>query len=721
MTVASDRRYVRGRRCPICGGADGDPRAQGVRCFGFLGSDELYAHCSREELAGPIQKSATGDTYAHRIVGTCKCGHPHVTPNANAPVRGVDIGPVVAEYNYYDEDNVLLYQVRRHEPKTFRQYRSDGKGGWIAGLDDKTTGKRTRRVLYRLPRVLAAPADVTIVIAEGERDVNALETLGFVATCNPMGALKWSQVHDCAKRALRGRNVVIIADDDSGKPDPDKGMRHALDVASRLDGVAASVRIVMPKRGHDAASWIEEGGTAEEIKATWMAVEPRGVADVVVTMPTGEGSYGLAVRYVRDHASHPDGPTLRRWRDGWYAWHASTGSYHALADDELDISVRAALGLSEPKEMYDVRKILGTVPEVTINRAELGQMIGGDPSREMVACQNGVLDLQTYRLTAVTPKMFTLAAVGAPFDEDAPPPVAWLEFLAQVFPGDTDSVSLLQEWFGYHLVQDTRQHKIMFLVGKGRSGKGTILRILNALIGEDNASTPTLDDLGRDFGLQTSIGKTAALIGDARIDHKTNMAALVSRMLSISGGDKQMINRKNMSHWIGYLRLRFTVACNFLPEFKDASAALMHRMLILRFTVSFLGREDLGLESRLRTELPGILLWSLTGLRRLRQRGHFVNPPSAASDIDDMIEVANPIVGWVRERCITGPDEECTCNEAYEDYKSWCEKEGERFLSKKIFGSRLKATGLVGTATARDGSAVRAVYRGISIRERMTP
>ena len=71
-----------------------------------------------------------------------------------------------------------LFQCVRLDPKDFRQRRPDENGGWIWNL------KSARRVLYRLPEVLKAE---TICIAEGEKDADSLCTLGFTATCNPMG------------------------------------------------------------------------------------------------------------------------------------------------------------------------------------------------------------------------------------------------------------------------------------------------------------------------------------------------------------------------------------------------------------------------------------------------------------------------------------------------------------------------------------------------------
>jgi 5S rRNA maturation endonuclease (ribonuclease M5) len=72
-----------------------------------------------------------------------------------------------------------------------------------------------------------------VFVVEGERDVHAIEKLGLIGTCNPMGAGKWRLEYS---ESLRGKPVVIIGDAD--KP----GREHASKVAQDLVGVAAEVR-----------------------------------------------------------------------------------------------------------------------------------------------------------------------------------------------------------------------------------------------------------------------------------------------------------------------------------------------------------------------------------------------------------------------------------------------------------------------------------------------
>ncbi len=159
----------------------------------------------------------------------------------------------IAAYDYRDESGALLFQVVRIEPKNFRQRRPDGTGGWSWKLGD------TRRVLYRLPELLAADLNETVWIVEGEKDAHAVAALGLVATTNPGGAGKWRDEYN---EPLRGRSVVTIPDNDS------PGQRHAIDIARSLLNIAKSVRIVQlpglaPKA--DVSDWLAAGGTAEKL------------------------------------------------------------------------------------------------------------------------------------------------------------------------------------------------------------------------------------------------------------------------------------------------------------------------------------------------------------------------------------------------------------------------------------------------------------------------
>jgi putative DNA primase/helicase len=171
---------------------------------------------------------------------------------------------IAATYDYRDERGDLLYQVVRFDPKGFGQRRPDGKGSWDWSLGD------VRRVLYNLPQLvteLAHDPNRWVFIVEGEKDVELLKSLGFLATTNAGGAGKRTDEY---VEALNGRNVVVLPDND------DPGRDHAIKLLSALRDGAKEVRLVelpdLPEKG-DVSDWFAAGHTVAELRA--LVVEAR--------------------------------------------------------------------------------------------------------------------------------------------------------------------------------------------------------------------------------------------------------------------------------------------------------------------------------------------------------------------------------------------------------------------------------------------------------------
>ena len=125
------------------------------------------------------------------------------------------------------------------------------------------------------------------------------------------------------------------------------------------------------------------------------------------------------------------------------------------------------------------------------------------------------------------------------------------------------------------LTPDTSHQKIAMLIGPKRSGKGTIARMLRAMVGPTNVANPTFASLSTNFGLAPLIGKPAAIITDARLSAKTDASVLIERLLSISGEDAQTIDRKHMQALTVKLPTRFTIISNEQPRLPDTSGAMV--------------------------------------------------------------------------------------------------------------------------------------------------
>ena len=141
--------------------------------------------------------------------------------------------PFDAEYNYIDSDGVVLVSVRKYvetdndgeDKKQFRQF-MNGR----MGLPEP-------RPLYNIPNILAFN---TVVWAEGEKCADALNSMGFAATCTIGGAGMLSErvAHKFDFSPLEGKDLILW-------PDNDKAGRDLAALVERLAKEAGAKSTLM--------------------------------------------------------------------------------------------------------------------------------------------------------------------------------------------------------------------------------------------------------------------------------------------------------------------------------------------------------------------------------------------------------------------------------------------------------------------------------------------
>lgn len=161
---------------------------------------------------------------------------------------------IVCTYDYQDEKGELLYQVVRYEPKSFRQRHKNGSGEWKWDMEG------VRRVLYHLPDIMRLSAEDTIVLCEGEKDVDNLWAYGQYATTSPGGANNWKAEY---ANYLKGKRVVVIPDKDAA------GYAYAKDAIHSLINKANEIKVIILPGDNvkDVSDWLEIERDPEKLKS----------------------------------------------------------------------------------------------------------------------------------------------------------------------------------------------------------------------------------------------------------------------------------------------------------------------------------------------------------------------------------------------------------------------------------------------------------------------
>lgn len=491
----------------------------------------------------------------------------------------------------------------------------------------------------------------------------------------------------------------------------DGGDTHTFQVVCRIIRgfdltEADALEVLRPWNARCVPPWSEADLRDKILGARKYGTEPIGGLAHLILNPNDP--MPSAREFVAREHTIDDTLTLRHQSHVFLAYEHDAGAY--IEQDEASIRARLYRFLELTKRRTDDKKIAPFQPTrskvenvidalraVTNLPAAMAPPVylkndpGFDPL-EMLPFPNGLLHIPTRTLHQPTPDFFTLNAIDFPYDPWAPRPLRWFAFLKSLWSDDDESIETVQEIFGYLLTPDTRFQKIFLEVGPPRSGKGIKGRILRRLVGERNTCSPTLAAFGRDFGKHVLIGKTVAIISDARIGGRTDTASVAETLLSISGEDAQTVERKFLPDWNGKLSTRFLLLTNELPRITDVSGALAKRFIVLALQQSFYGKEDLALYDRLVPELPGILIWALEGRDRLYARGHFQQPKSAQQLIQEFVDLGSPEATFLRQRTQIEPGVTVAQRDLFEAWKTWCAENGrDKPGTAQTFGRNVRA------------------------------
>lgn len=575
-----------------------------------------------------------------------------------------------------------------------------------------------------------------VLIVEGMSDAAAAMDMGFVSVGRPSNLACMDTLADL----LRGRAVIVVGENDKkadGKEPGKEGMIAAFQV---LRKVCRDIKMVMPPdHVKDLRAWKVKYGLTREDFLAYVAEHGEERSKEVV-LPDAR-PLTMARAYLDDQFRLANRHTLKRWAGVWYVY--NHGRYEEISEEQFEQPIfpwahdklvqrtnptngSSTLVPLEANNHFiaNVAKAIGSV--TLIANRQLPCWINGakgpDPS-ELIIFNNGILHVPSFLegksdyLLDPTPDLFTTAALPYPFDPMAQCP-AWKHFLRTSLGDEQEKIMLLREWFGYCMTMDTSMQKMMYMRGPTGAGKGTAVRVLEELVGKEHAASTSLASLATQFGLQPIVGKLICVIPDARMAKGADSMRGLEVLLNITGNDGVQVDRKFLKHLDHHhLTARITIASNDFLDLPDHAGAMLRRLNILDFKQTFAGREDFRLDDKLASEVPGIAVWALRGLQRLREQGRFTLPQSSMDAMTEWRTATNPLFAFIEECCDLAEGTELLKEELFGAWDKWREERQMRPLTKSKFFERVRTSvqGVV-SDTYEQGVHKISVYRGISLK-----
>ena len=597
--------------------------------------------------------------------------------------------------------------------------------GYLHILDPGRQQKQTDNSVLQV-------SELPIIIVEGASDVLAAMVLGFTCIGRPSAKGGMELLREMP---LAGKELWIIGENDAGA-----GRKGVQKTYENLKDITDNIQCIFPPEGiKDLRQWVKRGLTRETL-FEFVGVHSDNSISINPNVFPDDTAYGIAKRLVNtEYVDEAGTVLLRNYHGQWLMW---TGcKYEELEESSLRGNVYRYL---DGKEYLKIT-VKGTeIVPYKPTRSKINDIfdsmntwcpITKDPPSwldddehvspsDLISFNNGMLDVNEYVKGNIVlhnpdPRLFTYCVLPYNFDPDV-----WSKQFEDAYNdwlnGDAEAIRLLAQWYGYNVVPDMGQEKLMLFTGPTRSGKSTALEVLQGTLGDGNYSPTSFQLLANAHGLRPLVGKLAATLGDAKSPRRDEAEAALEILLKIVGQDRITINTKYGKIFNAKLSCRFTIAMNGLPEFRDNAQAFVARSMIIKFPNKYEGREDFDLKPRLakaaaRGEMINFALW---GLKDLRKQGKFSIPDASIELQDQLREVVAPVLVFVNECCTVEDGAYMMRGEMFDAWQHWCIRGNYKPGNQNWFARKLRyiCSGVQDFRPTVDGHRQRA-YKGIKLQD----
>ena len=297
---------------------------------------------------------------------------------------------------------------------------------------------------------------------------------------------------------------------------------------------------------------------------------------------------------------------------------------------------------------------------------------------EFFPFKNGVWSFKERKLLPHSPDYFWKWQL----DRDYSPTIAgWSsidKFLDTVSSGDGSIKNLLIAACGSVLQGTPEIQKALYLFGGGANGKGSFLKLLEMLVGDDNAHSTTLENICENrFEMANLCDKRLVICPD-----EDRRVRGLSAFKSLTGGDSLRAEEKGKKAYKFTFKGMVAIASNNPTFFGDDSYGLSRRLIPIPFRHQVPESQRRNLIPEFTADLPAFTTYLLN-----LDRDWIVNTLRQSKDIQAIKDLEweltlriDSVAAFFEERLIYDPASQILAADIYPQYRQFCNDGG--FVTK---------------------------------------
>lgn len=418
-------------------------------------------------------------------------------------------------------------------------------------------------------------------------------------------------------------------------------------------------------------------------------------------MPPSIKTEDLVDQFIQD-PKHVDNLLFVEKTNSFYLYQEGQGYYKLLDPSEFETVVYKYFRHNMPKSISK-NAVHDFMYQIRLSCYRQSDIV----SPNYIALKDVLLNLTTFKFESFDRNKITYYSAPISSADFSMPTPQWKKFLDFIFVDeaykpDTELQTVVQEMFGYYLLNDLRAHAAFFLVGGGANGKSRVMDVLIAMIGDRFISAQNIESLTTNrFALCSLIGKKLNICAEEESKYLRG-----DRFKALISGDPISAERKYEDNFILYPTTKYLFLTNEMPSFEGINHGLRRRLKIIPFKRTILDHErDINIVPKLLTELPGIFGWAVEGAKRLIANNYqFSKSRAMAETMQEFEDNISSALMFFRENYEEDEASFIANDSLYTHYAQWCEANGRKKLNSNNFGKDIASMLKIKTVVKWDAS-----------------
>ena len=337
-----------------------------------------------------------------------------------------------------------------------------------------------------------------------------------------------------------------------------------------------------------------------------------------------------------------------------------------------------------------VYNLLITQPQIYRNSYELNKQ-----PAHWINFKNAYYDVLSGELIEHDPKYMTINQIPFPYyPEDREKVLEGganiRKYLDSSIPDKVEQ-QMFWEYFGYCMTTDTQFQKFLMLKGNGGTGKSVAVALIQHVIGNENTSSISLQDLNKRFYATGMYGKLLNACADIPCKAMDTTDVLKKAV----GEDTLLYEKKGKDavFYKAYAKLLFST--NEMPQnLEDKSDAFYRRLLVLDMNQMIPRDEkDIRLKEKIKAEVDYAIHMTVTALKDVYERGELIESEHSKECVRELRKASDSVCAFLDEKLVQAEGKRMKRSEVYRMYEEYCKDNDRQGHGKSGFFKSMEGKG----------------------------